>query len=59
MMMILASRSMFFRSRNPIVPFVFTSHPFLKEVLFWGPLLYPPSPRMFCFISRLLLKLAF
>ena len=27
-----------------------------REVLFWGP---SPSPRMFCFISRLLLKLAF
>ena len=30
-----------------------------REVLFWGPLPYPPSPRMFCLISRLLLKLAF
>ena len=33
-----------------------------REVLFCGPLLsppYPPSPRMFCFISQLLLKLAF
>ena len=32
------------------------------EVLFWVPSLYPsspPSPRMFCLISRLLLKLAF
>ena len=30
-----------------------------REVLFWGPSPYPPSARMFCFISRLLLKLAF
>ena len=30
-----------------------------REVLFWGPSPYPPSPWMFCFISRLLLKLAF
>ena len=27
-----------------------------REILFWGP---SPSPRMFCFISRLLLKVAF
>ena len=30
-----------------------------REVLFWVPSPYPPSPRMFCLISRLLLKLAF
>ena len=30
-----------------------------REVLFWVPSPSPPSPRMFCLISRLLLKLAF
>ena len=33
-----------------------------REVLFWGPSPYPPSPPSkptFCLISRLLLKLAF
>ena len=33
-----------------------------RKVLFWGPSPYPqspPSPRIFCFISWLLLKLAF
>ena len=30
-----------------------------REVLFWGPSPSPPSPRMFCFISQLLLKLGF
>ena len=30
-----------------------------REVLFWDPSPYPPSPRMFCLISRLLLMLAF
>ena len=45
------------------ITYIFTSRPFLKtaggSLLFWVPSPSPPSPRMFCLISRLLLKLAF
>ena len=56
----LEDTALYLAYKNPL----FTSRPFLKTAggIVWGASPYPPyppSPRMFCFISRLLLKLAF